>query len=164
MATNTDRVEKKVLLRAPLARVWRAISDAEQFGSWFGMKFDTAFVAGERVTGRIVPTSVDPEAAKAQKPYEGMAFDFVVDRIEPMRLISFRWHPHAVDPKKDYSAEPMTLVEFALEEKSDGTLLTIVESGFDKIPLERRATAFAANEGGWEEQTKLIAKYLAHAS
>lgn len=164
MATNTDRIEKKVLLRAPLARVWRAISDAEQFGSWFGMKFDTAFVAGQRITGRITPTTVDAEVAKEQKPYEGMVFDFVVERIEPMSLLSFRWHPYAVDSKKDYSAEPMTLVEFALEEKPDGTLLTIVESGFDEIPLERRATAFAANEGGWQAQTELIAKFLAHAS
>ena len=110
---------------------------------------------------RIVPTSVDPEAAKAQKPYEGMAFDFVVDRIEPMRLISFRWHPHAVEPGVDYSTEPTTLIVFELEEVSGGTLLTISESGFDKIPLARRAKAFAANDGGWTMQTKLIEKYLA---
>jgi uncharacterized protein YndB with AHSA1/START domain len=158
---NTDRIEKKVLLHAPCERVWQAISDSARFGSWFGVAFDGPFAAGARLTGRIVPTSVDAEIAKLQKSHEGKPFEFFVDRIEPMRRLSFRWHPSAVEPGVDYSKEPTTLVVFELEKVPGGTLLTISESGFDQIPLERRAKAFAANEGGWAKQTTLIEKYLA---
>jgi uncharacterized protein YndB with AHSA1/START domain len=160
---STDRIEKKVLLRAPRERVWRAISDAGEFGSWFGVAFDGAFVAGKRLTGKIVPTRVDAEVAKLQEPHQGKAFAWLVDRIEPMRRISFRWHPFAVDPNVDYSKEPMTLIVFELEEVPGGILLTITESGFDQIPLERRAAAFTANEGGWTMQTTLIEKFLSAA-
>jgi uncharacterized protein YndB with AHSA1/START domain len=156
-----DRIEKEILLRAPLERVWHAIADADQFGTWFGVAFDGPFVAGARLTGRITPTRVDPEVAELQRPHEGKAFEFTVDRIEPMRRISFRWHPFAVEPGVDYTNEPTTLIEFTLEEVPDGVLLTITESGFDNIPLERRAKAFAANDGGWTKQTQLIEKYLA---
>jgi uncharacterized protein YndB with AHSA1/START domain len=161
MSTNTDRIQQKVLLRATRTRVWQAIADSTQFGSWFGVKFDGPFVAGTTLSGRIVPTAVDAEVAASQKPYEGMVFQFLVDRIEPMRVFSFRWHPYAVDPAVDYSKEPPTLVVFELEEVTGGTMLTVTESGFDKISLERRAKAFAANEKGWSEQVKLIDKYLA---
>ncbi len=161
MTTNTDRIEKKVLLRGSRERVWRAISDSRQFGSWFGVEFDGPFLAGTGMTGRIVPTTVDAEVAKSQKPYEGKAFTISIDRVEPMRFFSFRWHPFAVEPGADYSKEPTTLVAFELEEVSGGTMLTITESGFDRIPLERRAKAFASNEQGWTAQTKLIEKYLA---
>ena len=164
METNTDRIEKKVLLRAPLERVWRTVSDARQFGAWFGVAFDGPFVPGARLTGKIVPTKADEEIAKLQKPYEGAAFEIYVDRIEPERLFSFRWHPFAIDPTYDYSKEPTTLVVFELEEAAGGTLLTITESGFDRIPLARRAQAFNANEGGWTHQTNLIEKYLANAA
>jgi uncharacterized protein YndB with AHSA1/START domain len=164
MGTDNDRIEKKILLRAPLERVWRAVSDAREFGSWFGVEFDGPFVPGARITGKIVPTKADAEVAKTQKPYEGMAFDFIVDRIEPERLFSFRWHPFAVDRGVDYSSETPTLVVFELEEVAHGTMLTIVESGFDRIPLARRAKAFAMNEEGWTAQTKLIEKYVAHAA
>jgi uncharacterized protein YndB with AHSA1/START domain len=157
---GTDRIEKRVLLAAPRERVWRAISDARQFGSWFGMSLDGPFVAGARLTGRIVPTTVDAEVAKMQKPHEGKAFEILVDRIEPMRLFSFRWHPFAVDPRADYSKEPTTLVTFELSEAAGGTQLTITESGFDQIPVARRAEAFKANDGGWQKQTELIQKYL----
>lgn len=160
MSTVPDRIEKRITLRAPVSRVWRAVSDAREFGAWFGVKFDGPFAAGTRITGRITPTQADPEVAKLQEPHAGKAFDFTVDRIEPERLFSFHWHPFAVEPGVDYSKEPATLVTFELAEVEDGTLLTITESGFDRLPLERRATAFAANEGGWEHQTKLIAKYL----
>jgi uncharacterized protein YndB with AHSA1/START domain len=163
---DTDRIEKKVLLQAPQARVWEAISDAEQFGTWFGVVFDGRFVGGTRLTGRITPTQVDPEVAKLQAAYAGKAFEILVERLEPMRLFAFRWHPYAVEPDVDYASEPMTLVEFVLEPVARGTLLTITESGFDRIPLARRAKAFAANDGGWAKQTTLIEKYLslsAHA-
>jgi uncharacterized protein YndB with AHSA1/START domain len=155
-----DRIEKKITLRAPVSRVWRAISDAREFGAWFGVAFDAPFVAGGRVTGKIRPTEVDPEVAELQAPYEGQAFDFTIDRIEAPRLFSFRWHPFAVEPGVDYSKEPATLVVFELAEVEGGTLLKITESGFDRIPLERRAKAFAANEGGWEHQTRLVQKYV----
>jgi len=164
MTQHTDRIEKKILLRAPRERVWGAISDARQFGTWFGVEFDGEFVAGARLTGKIAPTKVDPEVAKSQQPYSGKAFEIEVDRIEPMRLLSFRWHPFAVEPGLDYSKEPATLVAFELEPAAGGTMLTITESGFDRIPLARRAKAFAANDQGWLAQTKLLEKYLARTS
>ena len=164
MATSTDRIEKSVLLRAPRERVWRAISDSKQFGSWFGVEFEGPFVAGKSIVGKMVTTTVDPEVAKRQEAYKGHRFEFAVDRVEPMRLFSFRWHPFAMDSSVDYSKEPTTLVVFNLDEVKDGTMLTVTESGFDQIPLERRAKAFAANEGGWAAQMKLIEKYLAQQS
>lgn len=160
MSSSTDRIEKQVLLKAPLERVWHALSDAGAFGSWFGVRFEGPFVAGEHLTGRMTPTTVDPGVAKAQAAYEGHPFDITVERVEPMRLFSFRWHPHAVDPDVDYTREPTTLVEFVLEEVPDGVRLTVIESGFDRIPLERRAEAFGANEKGWEAQLVLVGKYL----
>jgi uncharacterized protein YndB with AHSA1/START domain len=161
--TIPDRIEKKVLLRAPRDRVWRAVSDAEQFGSWFGVAFDAPFATGARITGRIVPTTVDPAMAKLQEPYAGTPFELVLERIEPPNLLSFRWRPFAIDPKADYSSEPMTLVVFALSDAPEGTLLTVTESGFDGIPIARRAKAFEANDGGWTGQMTLIAKYLEQA-
>jgi uncharacterized protein YndB with AHSA1/START domain len=163
MGEQTDRIEKRALLHAPRARVWSAISDARQFGTWFGVEFDGAFAPGAQLTGRIVPTQVDPVVARMQEPHAGLAFRFNVDRIEPMRLFSFRWHPFATEPGVDYSKEPMTLVVFELVEATGGTLLTITESGFDRIPVARRAQAFEANDGGWQHQLTLIQKYLARA-
>jgi uncharacterized protein YndB with AHSA1/START domain len=160
----SDRIEKQVLLRAPLSRVWEALTDANQFGQWFGVRLDGPFKAGAPLTGRITPTTVDAEVAAMQKPYEGMRFEIVVERVEPKKLFSFRWHPFGVDPNVDYSREPMTLVEFALQEVEGGVLLKVSESGFDKVPLERRAAAFNANEGGWAKQVELIQKYVEKAS
>jgi uncharacterized protein YndB with AHSA1/START domain len=164
MTTTGDRIQKKILLRAPLSRVWRAITDSAEFGSWFGMRLDGAFEAGATMRATIVPTTVDAEIAAAQKPFEGLVFEIAVDRIEPQRLFSFRWHPHAVDPAVDVSGEEPTLVAFELEEVPGGVLLTVTESGFDKIPLARRAKAFAANDQGWQIQTRMIETYLAHAA
>jgi uncharacterized protein YndB with AHSA1/START domain len=158
--TVPDRIEKRILLRAPFARVWSAISDAQEFGVWFGVAFERPFVAGSTISGSMRPTQVDPEVAKMQEPYAGQEFTITVERIEPMSLFSFRWHPFAIEPGVDYAAEATTLVAFTLTEAPDGTLLTVTESGFDRVPLERRASAFAANEGGWEHQTQLIEKYL----
>jgi uncharacterized protein YndB with AHSA1/START domain len=159
---NTDCIEKKILLRAPLERIWKALSDSTEFGTWFGVRFDGPFLPGTRLRGVITPTAVDPEVAKHQKPHEGTPFEIIVERLEPERLFSFRWHPYAVDGS-DYSAEPMTLVVFSLEEAADGILLTVTESGFDQIPLERRAKAFSANDGGWGMQVKLIERYVCDA-
>lgn len=161
MASSTDRIEKEILLRAPQEKVWRAISDSRQFGEWFGMELDGEFKPGTPITGRIKPTIADPAIAEMQKKYTGAPVEFVVDRIEPMRLFSLKWHPFAIDPDVDYSNEPMTLITFTLEPQDDGTLLRIVESGFDSIPIERRAKAFEANAGGWAMQVEMIQKYLA---
>jgi uncharacterized protein YndB with AHSA1/START domain len=163
-AMTTDRIEKRVLLRAPRARVWRALTDAQEFGTWFGVKFDGPFTPGSLLRGVIVPTRVDAEVAKAQQPYQGMPFEITVDRIEPETLFAFRWHPFAVERGVDYSREPTTLVVFALEEVPNGILLTVTESGFDQVPLARRAQAFTANEGGWTMVMTLIEKYLAQAA
>lgn len=163
-AAHSDRIEKKILLRAPRARVWRALTDAEEFGHWFGVKFDGPFVPGAVQRGVIVPTTVDADVAKAQQEYAGMPFEITVDRIEPERLFAFRWHPFAVERGVDYSGEPTTLIVFTVEEVPNGTVLTVTESGFDRIPLARRAQAFTANEQGWAMVIRLIEKHLAHAS
>jgi uncharacterized protein YndB with AHSA1/START domain len=160
-----DRVQKQVLLKASRERVWQALIDSAQFGSWFGARFDAPFEAGKPIRGRIVGTAVDAEVAAMQHAHAGMPLDITVERIEPEHVFSFRWHPNAVDAKRDYSKEPTTLVEFTLDETPDGILLTVTESGFDRIPLDRRAEAFKANEAGWTIVTPLIGKYLAqHAS
>jgi uncharacterized protein YndB with AHSA1/START domain len=158
------RIEKTVVLKAPRARVWTAISDARQFGRWFGVALDTPFVEGAEAIGRIEPTEVDPEVARLQEPMRGAEWRVQVERIEPERLFAFRWHPFAVDPARDYSAEPMTLVTFTLEEVEGGTRLTITETGFDALPPDRREQAFKANDGGWGHQSRLIAKYLDRAA
>jgi uncharacterized protein YndB with AHSA1/START domain len=145
----TDRIEKTTMMAAPRSRVWRALTDARQFGEWFRARLEGEFVTGATVLGKITYPG-----------YEHLTMEMVIERIEPERVFSFRWHPYAVDPKVDYSSEPMTLVEFTLDEAGSGTRLTIVESGFDRIPLARRADAFRMNDGGWAEQLKNIARYV----
>jgi len=157
---NTDRIEKKILLNAPLKRAWRALSDSTEFGTWFGVKFDGPFSPGAAMRGVIVTTKVNAEVAKAQKPHEGMPFEITIEQMEPERLFSFHWHPFAIEQGVDYSTEPTTLVEFVLEEVSNGVMLTVTESGFDGIPLARRAKAFTANEQGWGMMVKVIEEYL----
>jgi uncharacterized protein YndB with AHSA1/START domain len=161
---TSDRIEKKIILKATRERVWNAISDSGCFGTWFGAEIDGPFIAGKEAVGRIAPTKVDPDVARMQEAYRGLPWRVVVERIEPMTLFSFRWHPGAVDPMHDYSEEPMTLVTFELADAEDGTLLTITESGFDRIPIERRAKAIEGNDAGWIHQTKLIEKYLTLAA
>lgn len=148
--TQTDRIEKTVVLRAPRARVWRALARSEEFGAWFGVALDGPFEPGARLRGRLTVPG-----------YEHLTFEIVVERVEPERVFSYRWHPYAVDPGVDYSGEPMTLVEFTLEEADGGTRLTVVESGFDRIPEARRATALHKNDEGWAEQVKNVARYVA---
>ena len=161
MTQQTDRIEKQTLLAASPDRVWEAVSNAGEFGIWFGVTFDGPFVAGQRLFGRITPTRVDADVAKAQEPYAGTVFEIVVDRVEPKRLFSFRWHPFAINPSVDYASEPMTLIEFVLAEQPGGTLLTLTESGFDQLFAERRAKAYEMNDHGWTLQMMLIGKYLA---
>jgi uncharacterized protein YndB with AHSA1/START domain len=146
----TDRIEKRIELKAPVARVWRALTDHREFGEWFRVRIDGPFVPGEVSRGNITYPG-----------YEHLTWEAVVKAMEPERLFSFTWHPYAVDPKVDYSKEPQTLVEFRLEKTPEGTRLTVTESGFDKIPAGRRPEAFRMNEGGWAEQMKNIERYLA---
>lgn len=163
MTSSRDRIEKQVVLRAPIERVWRAISDADQFGRWFGARFDGPFTAGARVSATIGQTEVDPEIARSQAPYAGTPFDILVERMEAPRHFSFRWHPGA-EPDEKRGDDARTLVTFDLEEVPEGTRLTIRETGFERISVERRAKAFEENEGGWEAQATLIEKYLARAA
>jgi uncharacterized protein YndB with AHSA1/START domain len=149
-ATSTDRIEKTIELKAPVAKVWRALTNIWEFGQWFGVKLKTPFVPGELTRGRITHPG-----------YEHVLLEVVVQKMEPERLFSFHWHPYAVKPKVDYSKEPPTLVEFTLEATADGTLLTVTESGFDSIPAGRREEAFRMNSGGWTEQLKNIEAYVA---
>jgi len=158
---NTDKIEKTILLRAPQGRIWRALTDYREFGHWFGVKFDRPFVAGATISGAIVGTKVNPEVAKAQKEHEGLKFEITIENIEPERLFSFRWHPYAIERGVDYSTEPTTLIAFTLKKVPDGVMLTVTESGFDRIPLARRAQAFTANEQGWNIMIKVIEEYLA---
>lgn len=149
-ATSTDRIECSVQIDAPRSRVWRALATAEEFGKWFGADLaGQAFAPGKRVTGPVTA-----------KGYEHISFDVVVERVEPERLLSFRWHPYAVDPKVDYGKEERTLVTFTLEDAGSGTLLTVVESGFDRVPPDRRMEAFRMNSGGWEAQVRNIAGHV----
>lgn len=146
----TDRIEKQILLRAPRARVWRALTDAEEFGAWFRVKLDGPFVPGQRTTGHITYPG-----------YEHLRMEVLVERMEAESLFSYRWHPAAVDPQADYSREPSTLVEFRLEAVPEGTLLRLVESGFDQLPADRRDTAYRMNEGGWTIQMGNIQHHVA---
>ena len=150
MTTIPDRIEKKILLRAPKARVWRALADTKEFGTWFGAKLTGEFSPGAKVSGPITT-----------KGYEHLTMTVTVERVEKERLLAFRWIPDDVDPKADMSNEPTTLVEFHLEEGKEGTLLTVVESGFDKVPLARRAKAFESNSEGWAEQLTNIERHVA---
>jgi uncharacterized protein YndB with AHSA1/START domain len=146
---TTDRIEKRFEVSAKRSRVWRAISDANEFGTWFGMKLDRPFTAGATVFGRLTITG-----------YEHVSLEMQVERIEPEGYFSYRWHPYPMNPEVDYSAEPTTLVEFRLEETPGGTAVTITESGFDRLPSTRRAEAFRMNEAGWTGQSKKLASYV----
>ena len=146
---ENDRIEKRVELNAPLSRVWRALTDHREFGLWFRVKIDGPFVPGQVSRGWITYPG-----------YEHLKWEVVVQKMEPEKLFS-TWHPYAVDPQVDYSKEPPTLVEFRLEETPGGTLLTVTESGFDKIPAGRRPEAFRMNDRGWTGQMKNIASHVA---
>ena len=145
----SDRIEKTVELRAPISRVWRALTDHHEFGTWFRVRLDGPFVPGQVSRGQLTYPG-----------YEHLRWEAVVQKMEPERLFSFTWHPYAIDPNVDYSSEPTTLVEFRLAEADGGTLLTIVESGFDQIPLARRAEAFKMNDGGWTQQAQNIERHV----
>jgi uncharacterized protein YndB with AHSA1/START domain len=150
---STDRIEKRVFLRATRARVWRALIDAEQFGQWFGVKLNGSFAPGARLRGQV-----------QHKGYEHVPIEITVERMEPEKLFSWRWHPYSIDPKIDYSVERTTLVVFELEEVADGTSLTVVESGFDGIPLARRLEAYRGNEEGWAAQMRAIERHVSEAA
>jgi uncharacterized protein YndB with AHSA1/START domain len=143
------QIERQVEIAAPVSRVWRALTDYRQFGEWFLVKMDGPFVAGKPIGGQITHPG-----------YEHLRMEIVIKAIEPETLFSYTWHPYAVDPKVDYTKEASTLVEFRLQATAVGTLLTVTESGFEKIPSERRAEAFLRNDGGWKQQMKNIEAYV----
>ena len=144
-----NKIEKRIELKAPIARVWRALTDSREFGEWFRVRFQGPFVAGETARGQITWPG-----------YEHLQFEAVIQKMEHERFFSFTWHPYAVDPAVDYSAETPTLVEFRLEATAGGTLLLVTESGFDKLPAHRRLEAFRMNDGGWAQQMKNIEAYV----
>lgn len=147
---STDRIESSIHIQAPRTRVWGALSNAEAYGKWFGANLSgKAFVPGQRVQGPITIPG-----------FEHVVFDVVIERVEPETLMSYRWHPHAIDPAVDYSKEERTLVTFTLQDAPGGTLLTVVETGFDKVPPERRMEAFRGNRNGWAQQINHIARYV----
>jgi uncharacterized protein YndB with AHSA1/START domain len=146
---TSDRIEKHFQVSAKRSRVWRAISDAGEFGTWFGMKLDRPFAPGATVFGRLTIPG-----------YDHVTLEILVEKIEPEGYFSYRWHPYPMNPAIDYKAEPTTLVEFRLEETSGGTAITITESGFDRLPASRRAEAFRMNEAGWAGQSKKLASYV----
>jgi uncharacterized protein YndB with AHSA1/START domain len=147
--TVTDHIERTIVIQAPRSRVWRALTDPAEFGTWFGVKVEGAFAPRARVRGQITHPG-----------YEHLTWDITIERMEPERLFSWRWHPYAVEPGVDYSHETPTRVVFELEAVADGTRLTVVESGFDQVPLARRAEAYRMNEGGWTHQVEAIARYV----
>jgi uncharacterized protein YndB with AHSA1/START domain len=146
-----DRIEKHVEMKAPVSKVWNALADSQKFGQWFMVKLDGPFVAGRPCSGHLTYPG-----------YEHLKFEILIEKIQPETYFSYKWHPYAIDPKVDYSAEECTLVEFKLAKTATGTLLTVIESGFDRIPPHRQAEAYRSNQGGWEEQMKNIAKYVAN--
>jgi uncharacterized protein YndB with AHSA1/START domain len=148
-----NQIEKRIELKAPVSRVWRALTDYREFGQWFRVKLDGPFVPGQTARGQITYPG-----------YEHVKWEAVVQKMEPERLFSFTWHPYSVDSKIDYSKETPTLVEFRLEKTSNGTLLLLTESGFDKIPGDRRLEAFRRNDGGWTEQMKNIENHVSQTS
>jgi uncharacterized protein YndB with AHSA1/START domain len=152
LTRHDDRIEKKIEIKAPPGRVWRALTDYREFGEWFRVKIEGPFIVGQAARGQILHPG-----------YEHVTWQVVIAAIEPERLFSFRWHPYAIDPGTDYSSEAPTLVEFRLEETADGTLLTLTESGFGAIPSGRAAEAFRMNDNGWTQQMKNIEAYVAEA-
>jgi uncharacterized protein YndB with AHSA1/START domain len=152
MTIQTDRIEKRVTLRAPLAKVWRAISNAQEFGTWFKVALHGEFAEGQTIRGQITYPG-----------YEHLTAEMEIVRIQPQTYFAYRWHPAAMEVGVDYSREPTTLVEMRLREAADGTELTITESGFDALPAARRAEAFRLNEGGWATQCDHIAQYVARS-
>lgn len=151
-ASETDRIERSVVINAPRERVWRALSNAEEFGAWFGVKLEgQTFSSGRPTRG---PLTV--------KGYEHIVWQVMVERVEPPNLLSFRWHPYAIEPGVDYSKEEPTLVTFTLQEApGNATMLTVVESGFDKVPPSRRLEAFRMNGRGWSIQMENIVRHVA---
>jgi uncharacterized protein YndB with AHSA1/START domain len=146
---STDRIERQVVIRAPRARVWKALTDQREFSEWFGVRLDGPFAPGTRVTGQVT-----------MKGYEHVPFEIWVDRMEKEKLFSWRWHPGETEPGVDYSAESKTHVVFELTDVPGGTLVKVVETGFDQLPADRRPKAFRDNTGGWEYQIGAIRRHV----
>lgn len=148
----SDRIEKRIELKAPVARVWRALTDYREFGEWFRVRLAGPFEPGKEAVGQITHPG-----------YEHVTWRAVVQKMEPERLFALSWHPYAIDPAVDYSAEPQTLIEFRLEPSGEGTLLILTESGFDSLPAGRRAEAWRMNDNGWTQQMENIRQHVEQA-
>ena len=146
-------IEKQIDIKAPISRVWQALTDHRQFGEWFRVALEEPFLPAKTARGRITWPG-----------YEHLTMEFFVQKIDPEHYFSYTWHPYGIDPKVDYSKEEPTLVEFRLQPTATGTLLTVTESGFEKIPASRRDEAFRMNDGGWAQQVKNIESYVAQNS
>jgi uncharacterized protein YndB with AHSA1/START domain len=153
MTDTTDRIEKQIVLKAPRSRVWKALTNSKEFNAWFGVDLRGEFKEGATLSGNV---TIDG--------YKHVTLEATVEQMKPETLFSYRWHPHAIEPNFDYSKEPKTLVTFELEERKDGTLLRVTESGFDQLPIARRAQAFRSNTEGWAGQLTNIETYLAKTS
>ena len=147
--STTDRIEKQILIKAPRKRVWRALTETGEFGEWFRVKISGKFAQGQSISGPVLHPG-----------YEHITWSVTVEKLEPERFFSWRWHPNAKDPNRDYSQEPTTLVTFELEDAPEGTLLKVTESGFDHIPLDRREEAYRGNTEGWTIQVGNIERYV----
>ncbi|MDB5802320.1 MAG: hypothetical protein JWL63_3259 [Rhodocyclales bacterium] len=147
---STDRIERSVVIQAPRDRVWKALSNAETFGTWFGANLKgQQFVPGQRTQGPLTIANL-----------EHVKFDVIVERVEPKNMMSYRWHPAALDPSMDYEQEPRTLVTFTLADlPGNQTRLTVVETGFDNVPPNRRLEAFRMNSNGWGWQADNVKRY-----
>lgn len=148
MTNQQNSIERQIEIKAPVAKVWEALTDAKLFGQWFKVELHSPFVAGQTTKGRNV-----------SKGFE-MDMEFIVKEIKPKSYFAYAWTPFPMDRNFDYSKEEPTLVEFFLESSAVGTVLKVKESGFNKVTASRRAEAFKMHTGGWEAQLKNIEKFL----
>lgn len=168
--TAFDRIEKDIVLRAPIERVWRALTDTAEFAQWFGVKLHQSFIPGQTITGTFegsfdeayvkqcqMSFGLEPTAIRLPQPN---AVFCTVERMEAPSLFSFRWIPYGIDAECDPAGEATTLVEFRLKAVADGTRLTITESGFESVPAHRRKRAFMMNDGGWAIQIENLKRYV----
>jgi uncharacterized protein YndB with AHSA1/START domain len=148
---NQDTIEKRIELKAPISRVWRALTNHVEFGQWFRVDLEGPFVVGQLSLGRITYPG-----------YEHMKWEALIETMRTNELFSFKW-PHPADPNDPNSAKTWTLVEFRLTPTATGTLLVVRESGFSQLPASQRAEAFRSNEGGWAEQMTNIERHVAQS-
>lgn len=145
----TDRIEKTVDLKAPVSRVWRALTDHREFGTWFRAALDGPFALGK--------------ATRARSTYPGcehIQWEMRVTQMEPERVFAFTSGVYGMDPGDERANDPPTTTTFTLEPIAGGTRLRMVESGYDKFPPGRRIAAWRGNDSGWDIQMGNIARHV----